>query len=49
MLFRLWRVTWRARRATPLAPTDVGRVRFRVLPTDLDDHLTALARPLAVV
>ncbi|MFN4000966.1 acyl-CoA thioesterase [Microcella sp.] len=31
----LW-VLWRARRATPLAPTDVGSVRFRVLPNDLD-------------
>jgi len=35
-LLRLLSVMWRARRATPLAPTDVGRVRFRVLPTDLD-------------
>lgn len=31
----LW-VLWRARRATPLSPTDVGSVRFRVLPNDLD-------------
>ena len=35
-LLRLWRVLWRARRGTPLAPTDVSRVRFRVLPNDLD-------------
>ena len=31
----LW-VLWRARRGSPLAPTDVGSVRFRVLPNDLD-------------
>ena len=35
-LFRLWWLALRARRATPLAPTDISRVRFRVLPNDLD-------------
>ena len=35
-LFRFWWVLWRARRATALAPNDVGTVRFRVLPNDLD-------------
>lgn len=35
-LFRFWWVLWRARRASRLAPTDVGSVRFRVLPNDLD-------------
>ncbi|MDO9590587.1 MAG: thioesterase family protein [Microcella sp.] len=35
-LLRLWWLMWRARRAAPLAPTDVSCVRFRVLPNDLD-------------
>ena len=35
-LLRLWWVLWRARRGTALAPTDVSRVPFRVLPNDLD-------------
>jgi acyl-CoA thioesterase FadM len=35
-LLRLLWLMWRAHRASPLAPTDVSRVRFRVLPNDLD-------------
>jgi acyl-CoA thioesterase FadM len=35
-LLRLWWVMLRARRAALLAPTEVGRVPFRVLPNDLD-------------
>jgi len=35
-LLRLLSVIWRARRAAALDPMEVGRIRFRVLPTDLD-------------
>lgn len=35
-LFRLLWLMWRARRGPRLAPTDVSRVPFRVLPNDLD-------------
>lgn len=35
-LLRLWWVLVRARRRPTLAPTEVSRVRFRVLPNDLD-------------
>ena len=35
-ILRLLRVMLAARRRPPLAPTDVGTVRFRVLPSDLD-------------
>lgn len=35
-ILRLLRVMLAARRRPPLAPTDVGTVTFRVLPTDLD-------------
>lgn len=35
-LLRLLWLMWRARRAPRLAPTDVSRVPFRVLPNDLD-------------
>ena len=34
--FRLLWLMWRARRGPRLAPTDVSRVPFRVLPNDLD-------------
>lgn len=34
--FRLLWLMWRARRGPRLAPTDVSRVSFRVLPNDLD-------------